>query len=525
MDFDLILFPKDIVVLGTALVRGEKKKFGIKEGPDRARHLYVIGQTGTGKSSLLENMVIQDIMAGRGLAFFDPHGDSAERLLEFVPEERIEDVIYFDPADLQHPFAFNVMEKVSWDLRHLVASSLLSIFKKIWPDVWSARMEYILSNALLALLEIPDSTLLHVHRILSDPVFRDEIVEKIKDPTVRAFWTREFARYHQTFEVEATAAIQNKIGQFISSPLIRNIIGQKRSSIDVREIMDNDKILIVNLSVGKIGEGAAFLLGGLLVTKLAMAAFSRADLPPEKRKNFYLYVDEFQDFATTSFIDILSQARKYGLCLIMANQYIAQLEEDIRQAIFGNVGSIISFRVAPEDAEFLEKQFEPYFEASDFVNLPNFHMIVKLLVDGKVLPPFTAQKLPPFIPPSINFKEEIIQNTRKKYCSPRERVETELSEWLGFIEEVTPHTGSRKTYWGRCFICGKETKTVHDPLKEKEKVFCKRCQRKLMKGQIEELGIIKEQENTSLSNTSSVSLKEALEKGWIQKFSKRKKDD
>src|SRR3989338_2217706 len=292
--------------------RNKLQKFGIKE-EDRRKHIYIIGKTGMGRSTLLENMAIQDIAAGNGLGVVDPHGELAEKLL------------YFIPADTEFPVAFNVLEKVSDDQRHLVAAGLMGVFKKIWPDVWSPRMEYILNNTVLALLEYPNSTLLGINRMLSDKDYRKEVVSKIKDEVVKSFWTQEFAKYTERFAQEATPAIQNKIGQFITNPLIRNIIGQEHTSFDMRKMMDEKKILIVNLSKGRVGESNSHLLGAMLITKLYLAAMSRVDIPEEERADFHLYVDEFQNFATDAFADILSEARKYRLSLALAHQYIGQL--------------------------------------------------------------------------------------------------------------------------------------------------------------------------------------------------------
>ena len=294
---------KDIIFFGKTNFRGEQKKFGIKFD-DRRRHVYIIGKTGMGKTELLKNMAVQDIRNGNGLGFIDPHGEASEELLKFVPEERIKDVIYFNPSDINMPIAFNIMEEVDPDYRHLIAGGLMGVFKKIWPDVWSSRMEYILNNAVLALLEIKGSTLLGINRLLSDADWRKEVLEDVHDPVVKAFWTKEFSRYSQRYETEATAAIQNKIGQFISSPLIRNIVGQKKSTIDIRRIMDEKKILIVNLSKGRIGEDSSRLLGALLVTKLQLAAMSRVDISESERNDFALYIDEFQNFSTDSFASI-----------------------------------------------------------------------------------------------------------------------------------------------------------------------------------------------------------------------------
>jgi type IV secretory pathway TraG/TraD family ATPase VirD4 len=427
---------EEITILGVTNFRNERKKFGIKTD-DRRRHVYIVGKTGMGKTALLLNMAIQDILAGKGIGFIDPHGEAAEMLLDYVPSRRINDVVYFNPADLDYPIAFNVMEKVNPEDRHLIASGLMGVFKKIWPDVWSARMEYILNNTVLALLEYPNSTLLGINRMLADPEYRKKVVERIGDPVVKSFWVNEFARYTQRYEVEATAAIQNKVGQFISNPLIRNIIGQVKSKIDMREIMDEGKILIANLSKGKIGEDNSRLLGGLLITKIYLAAMSRVDIPEEKRRDFYLYVDEFQNFATESFVGILSEARKYRLNLTLAHQYIAQLEEmtptgkstKVRDAVFGNVGTIIAFRVGAEDAEYLEKEFSPEFEAQDLINLAKYNIYIKLLIDGVASRPFSAETLPlPQRKESSN-KEKIIKVSRERYGTSKKVVEEKIERW------------------------------------------------------------------------------------------------
>ncbi len=340
----------DITLFGITNFRNQRKRFGIKRD-DRRRHFYVIGKTGMGKTAMMENMAIQDIKRGEGIGFVDPHGEASQRLLSFIPRERINDVIYFNPSDLDRAIGFNVMESVNQEHRHLVASGLMGVFKKIWPDVWSARMEYILNNTILALLEYPNSTLLGINRMMADAQYRKKVVEKVTDPVVKSFWMNEFSRYSEQYAVEATAAIQNKVGQFISAPLIRNIVGQVKSSINMRDIMDNRKILIMNLSKGKIGEDNSMLLGGLLITKIQLAAMSRVDLSEEQRKDFFLYIDEFQNFATRSFVTVLSEARKYRLSLTLGHQYIAQMEEEVADAVFGNVGTIVSFRIGAEDAE------------------------------------------------------------------------------------------------------------------------------------------------------------------------------
>jgi len=362
-----------------------------------------------GKTELLKNMVIQEIRNGCGVGFVDPHGEAAEEILNFIPEERIKDVVYLNPADIENPIAFNIMEDVNADYRHLIAGGLMGVFKKIWPDVWSSRMEYILNNAILALLEVPGSTLLGINRLLSDAEWRNEIVAQVKDPIVKTFWLKEFARYNQRYEVEATAAIQNKIGQFISAPLIRNIIGQPKSSIDMRKIIDEGKILIMNLAKGRIGEDNSRLLGALLITKLQLAAMSRVDIPEKREEILFFILMMFQNFSTDSFANILSEARKYRLSLVLAHQYIAQMEERVRDAVFGNIGTMIVFRVGADDAEFLEREFSPEISVEDMVNLPKQNIYVKLMINGLTSRPFSAETLPPVEIPEKTYVNEIIE--------------------------------------------------------------------------------------------------------------------
>jgi len=422
--------------------RGKKVPFGIKS-EDRARHMYVIGKTGMGKSTLLENLAIQDIKNGEGLAFIDPHGKSAELLLDYVPEHRVKDVIYFAPFDLEYPIAFNIMEDTGPDQRHLVANGLMSTFKNIWgAETFSARMEYILSNTILALLEYPESTLLGVGRMFGDKEYRQKIVDNISDPSVKSYWVDEFAGYTERFASEATPAIQNKIGQYSSNPLIRNIIGQTKSSIDFRKVMDEKKILIVNLSKGRMGEDNARLIGGMLVTKLYLAAMSRAnilDSELQKLPPFYLYVDEFQSFVNDSFADILSEARKYKLALTVAHQYVEQMPETVASAVFGNVGSMVAFRVGPMDAEILEKMFFPTFTKEDLVNLGRFQMYLSLMIDGVGSQPFSATTLPPIPILSESLKDKIIESSRRLYARPKVEVEANVVKW---IESSRGNTGS-----------------------------------------------------------------------------------
>lgn len=405
--------------------RGKREMFGIR-AEDRGKHIYVIGKTGMGKSTMLENMAIQDIQNGEGIAFIDPHGSTAEKLLDFVPHERIKDVLYFAPFDTDHPIGFNVMEDVGYDKRHLVVSGLMGALKRIWVDAWSARMEYILQNTLLALLEYPDSTLLDVNRMLTNKAFRAAVVEKVTDPLVKSFWVEEFASFTDTYTREATPAIQNKIGQFTANPLIRNIVGQPKSSFDLRKIMDEKKIFIVNLSKGRMGETNAALLGSMLVVKIYLAAMSRADEPGARMRTlprFYFYVDEFQSMMNEAFADILSESRKYKLALTLANQYIEQMEEKVRDAVFGNVGTLICFRVGPFDAEVLTTVFEPTFTAEDLVGLGVGQIYLTLMIDGVGSAPFSAETIPPIESPPVSYRDDVVRNSRAVYSRPRGQME------------------------------------------------------------------------------------------------------
>ena len=420
-----------ITFFGETDARNSRVRFGIK-AKDRTKHVYVIGKTGMGKSTLLENMAIQDIQSGNGMAFLDPHGKTAELLLRYIPEHRIKDVIYFAPFDTEHPISFNVLEDIGPDKRHLIASGLMSIFKRIWADAWSARMEYILNNTLLALLEYPGATLLGVNRMLSDKDYRKTVVDNVKDPSIKAFWVDEFAKYNERYMQEAGDAIKNKIGQFTSNPVIRNIVGQPHSSFDMRKVMDEKKILIVNLSKGRIGEANANLIGGMIVTKIYLAAMSRADVKESRLKtlpNFYLFVDEFQSFTNDSFADILSEARKYNLNLTIAHQYIEQMSEIVRAAVFGNVGTMITFRVGAPDAEFLEKEFSPAFLAEDLVNLGIFQIYLKLMIDGVSSKPFSAKTMAPIPEGPVNHRDAILETSRQQFSMPREGVDNVIKEW------------------------------------------------------------------------------------------------
>ncbi len=417
-------FKDSITVIGKTNFHNKARLFGIKLD-DRRRHMHIIGKTGMGKSSLMLNMAVSDIQNGHGISLIDPHGDLAEYLLDCIPPERMHDVIYFNPQDLDNPIGFNVLGDVPKNQRHIVADGLVGVFKKIWADSWGPRLEYILRNAILTLLESDESTLLDIMRILVDKDFRAKIVYKIEDPIIKAFWLNEFEGYGEKMQAEAVAPIQNKVGQFTSSPLIRNIIGQKKSSFNIREVMDERKILIMNLSKGAVGEGGAQLLGAMMVTKMQMAAMSRVDIPQEERKDFFAYIDEFQNFSTDSFAEILSEARKYRLSLILAHQYIDQLPETVQSAVFGNVGTTVMFRIGAGDAERFEKEVSPVLTVEDLVSLPKWKIYLKLMIDGVTSAPFSADTLIDPAVQEISLKEQIIEFSSKTYGVPIAKLKEE----------------------------------------------------------------------------------------------------
>ena len=426
-------FDKDITVFAQTNFRNQARKFGIKLD-DRRRHFYIIGKTGMGKTVLMENMLLSDIYAGHGIALVDPHGDFAENFLNYIPSNRVNDVVYFNPADLENPIGFNILETVKEEHRHLVAAGLMGVFKKIWVDQWSARMEYILTNTILALMYDDQSTLLGINRMYADKKFRKTIVEKVTDPVVKAFWVDEYANWEPRYEREATAAIQNKIGQFLATAMIRNVVAQVKSTINVRQIMDEGKIFIVNLSKGRIGEDNSRLFGGMLITKIQLSAMERVDMPEADRKDFFLHVDEFQNFATESFANILSEARKYRLGLVMAHQYIEQLDESVAAAVFGNVGTIVTFRVGATDAEALAKEYEPHFYMEDLVNLPKFQIYLRLMIDGVASTPFSATTLPPIAQVTGN-KDKVVEYSREKYARTRTDIEEKVAKWSGVFDK------------------------------------------------------------------------------------------
>ena len=409
--------------------RDIKVEFGIKKA-DRQRHFYLLGKTGTGKSTLFKNMFISDVLAGEGACFVDPHGDTVEELLDHIPPNRINDVIYFNPTDVENPVGFNMLELKDKSQRDLIADGVVEVFKKQFGESWGPRLQYILTNTVATALEAQGTTLLAVIRLLVDANYRKFILKQVDDPILYKFWIEEFAQMSQNNRLltEAISPIQNKVGRFISSAVIRNIIGQVKSTIDLRDIMDNQKILLVNLAQGKLGEETASLLGGMVITRLQATAMERVDIPIEQRKDFFLYVDEFQNFATESFAKILSEARKYKLNLTMTNQYIDQLPLTVRQAIFGNIGTLASYVVSPADASILEKEFAPVVSADDLVSLDAWSMYVKLCIDGMTSVPFSAKSLPVRYQ-KFGLKDDVIKQSREKYGIEREVIEEKINKW------------------------------------------------------------------------------------------------
>lgn len=421
---------EQISAFGLTNFRGINHQFGLYRY-DRSRHVYIIGQTGAGKSGLLELFALSDVFHNHGYAIIDPHGDFAVNNMHFIPPHRIDDVVYFNPADTAYPLGFNPMEVYDPNMKNNISSEIIGVLKRMFGDSWGPRLEYILRYTILALLDHPNTTMLDITRMLTDKKFRKEVLASCTDAVVLNFWNIEFNSWNEKFQAEAVAPVLNKVGAFTANPIIRNIIGQPKSTFNIRELMDEGKILIVNLSKGLIGEDNAGILGSFIVTKIQLAAMSRSDIPRvEDRRPFYLYVDEFQNFATDSFATILSEARKYGLNLTVANQYISQMQDTVRDAVFGNVGTMISFRSSPDDAPILGKQFEPQFEPNDLLQMRNRSFIVNMIIQGEKAPAFSATTLA--LPTTqANYITHIIDSSRRKYSRSRVEVEAEIQGLLG----------------------------------------------------------------------------------------------
>ncbi len=487
MDSPQIPFNKELTYLGITTYRDKNTLFGIKR-KDRRQHVYLLGKSGTGKSVLMFNMIIQNIHNGDGVCMVDPHGENVEAILSAIPPHRMKDVIYFNPADADYHIGFNVLELIDPQYKHLVASGLMGIFTKIWANAWSARMEYILNNAILALLDTPGTTLLGIPRMLVDKDYRQKIISNLKDPVIKAFWVHEYEAWQDKFRNEAIAPIQNKVGQFLSTSIIRNVVGQSKSTINVFDMMNQGKIFLVNVSKGRIGEDNSGLLGGMIITKIQLAAMERVRIPEETRRDFYLFVDEFQNFVTDAFAGILSEARKYRLNLTVAHQYTAQLVSDkstaVRDAVFGNVGTMIVFRVGADDAEFLESEFDPEFTPQDIVNLPNYKVYLKLMIDGVTSRPFSAKTLPQMVKGGDKaVEEEVIKSSRDLYCRPRDVVEKEINDWSGMSLGDDTQAYSGEKFEAVCSNCKKQTTVPFKPDAGRP-VYCKECMEKIKSGEI-----------------------------------------
>lgn len=414
---------------------GTSAPFGISPS-DQRQHIYIIGKTGSGKTTLLRNLIIQHITLGHGVGVIDPHGDLAEELLHHVPSARADHLVYFNPGDLGFPIGLNVLANVEPDARHLVASGIIGAFKSIWRDSWGPRLEYILYNAVAALLDCRNATLLGVNRLLIDPDFRAKVIRQIKDPFIRSFWAEEYAAYDEHFMREAIAPIQNKLGQFLLNPVVRNILGQVRCKVSIPFIMDTGRLFIANLSKGKLGHEKANLLGSLLTTQFQLAAMARSDRPEDERRDFYLFIDEFQNFSTDAFASILAEARKYRLCLVLSHQYIDQLPLQIRQAVFGNVGTLIAFRVGYTDAEVLEKEFGKTFSATAIADVIRYQAVVKLLDEGTNTEPFRARTLPP-LENRVGRKDRLVARSRERFAIGRHVIENKLARWMASMGPAT----------------------------------------------------------------------------------------
>lgn len=428
--------PAEISFIGVTTYRNENKVFGIKR-LDRRRHLYVVGKTGTGKSKLLELLLMSDILGGHGCCLLDPHGDLAEEILKFVPQNRIKDVVYVNPADKDYPIGFNPLEPVEdYETRQHLSTFFIAIFKKLFAASWNQRMEHLIRYITLALLETPDSNILGIPRMLSDTSFRQRVIMQIKDPVIKSFWTTEFSVAAEQYSREAVVPILNKVGQFAANPIVRNMVGQKKNALNFEKFMDEGNIVILNISKGKLGDDNTALLGSMFITKIQQAALSRAKIPEEQRRDFYFYVDEFQNFATEAFSSILSEARKYHLDLTIAHQYIAQLPEDVKATAFGNVGTVIVFAVGGDDAAYLSKEFAPIFSPEDLISLNNREMYIKMSIDGKITPPFSARTLN--VPkPQFDFTNQILSRSRLTYGKNRVSVENEIRRWSEATQSIS----------------------------------------------------------------------------------------
>jgi hypothetical protein len=409
----------------------DEEKLVLLHPEDRAQHLYVVGKTGLGKSTLLRNLILQDLYAGRGVGLLDPHGDLAREVLDMIPRSRTNEVLYFNPGDLARPVGLNLLPQVPGDGAHLLVSGILSAFRGIWGSSWGPRMEYILGHALAALLDHGGLTLLALPRLLQADAFRERVSKRLKDPVVRAFWREEFPRYERRFRLEAIAPIENKVGRLLANAPMRNILCQPGRTFDARFMMDRGRIMIADLAKGIVGEDHSRLLGALLLSEFQWAAMQRANATAASRTPFYLYIDEFQSFATGALTGILAEARKYGLVLILAHQYLDQLTDEIRQGVFGNIGNLVAFRVGQSDARILEDELGGDVKMGNLVSLGKHEVYARLLDQGRMQEPFRGRTLAPIRGTWSGRREAVIRASRERYGRPREEVERKIARSFG----------------------------------------------------------------------------------------------
>ena len=423
----------EISYIGKTQFRNESQIFGIKQ-EDRRKHAYLIGKTGTGKSTLMKNMIIQDIQAGRGVAVIDPHGDLAQSLLDYIPNSRIPETVYFNPSDLEHPIGFNLLRQVPLDKRPVVASGVFSVFESLWgTKSWGPLLEHVLNSSLVALLDDEEATLVGMIKMLSDEKYQEKIVNNMEDPLVKSIWRDEFMKLSKKEQRETFSSTKNKVAPFLTSPAIRNILGQPKSTIDFKKIMDQGHIFIADLSKGKLGENTVNLLGALLVSQFQITAMERADIPEAERKDFQLYIDEFHNFTTSAFGSVLSEVRKYRLCLTLAHQYLEQLGDETKGAIFGNIGTLISFRVGSRDAQEISVALDGFFRPEDCISLPEYNIYLKLEIDGQASIPFSAETMPVLFP-KMGLADKVIRISRERYGKDRAKVEEKINRFLGETE-------------------------------------------------------------------------------------------
>lgn len=435
MNYEYNNSKQQLTIIGKTNWRNSNQPFGIKDN-DRLFHIYSIGKTGTGKSTLINNMVISDIQNGKGLAYIDPHGDSANTILDYIPHERIKDVIYFNPSDTEYPIAFNPIFHIHPKHHQIITSNLISVFNKIWDESWGPRMEHILRYSIITLLEYGRGSILDIQRLLTDGFFRKQVLVRVTSPEVLSFWQNEFEKMPPTLRAESISPILNKMGYFNANPMLRNILGQKKRGLKFTQILDESKLLICNLSKGSIGEDSCKIIGSLLVTHIQLASLYRVSIPEQERIPFYLFVDEVQNFIGTSFVEMLSECRKFGLGVFLTNQFLNQLPIPLQESILSNVGTIITFRVGTNDAFVLSKDLYPYFNQEDLINLPRYSIYIKLCIDGQTSKPFSADTFP-LLQTKYNNSELVINTSRNVYAKQKKEVEEEINQrYVNDLHEV-----------------------------------------------------------------------------------------